>query len=113
MVDSDTQIENTQLGVVTLTSTSPAMRSEMAAEKRTARISPTIQISSTMSNYDCCHCEERSDEAISTVAYMLKAGDCFAEFILSIVEGLAMTSFVALRQRIDIVKLARVHDHGG
>ncbi len=30
-------------------------------------------------NYSVCHCEERSDEAISTVAYMLKAGDCLAE----------------------------------
>jgi ABC-type multidrug transport system ATPase subunit len=29
-------------------------------------------------NYSACHCEERSDEAISTVAYMLKVGDCFA-----------------------------------
>ena len=36
-----------------------------------------------MSNYSVCHCEERSDEAISTVAYMLKAGDCFATLAMT------------------------------
>jgi len=34
-------------------------------------------------NYSVCHCEERSDEAISTVAYILKAGDCFATLAMT------------------------------
>jgi len=40
-----------------------------------------------------CHCEERSDEAISVEFQVVR--DCFAEFILRN-EGLAMTYYVAI-----------------
>jgi len=35
------------------------------------------------SNCSARHCEERSDEAISTVAYVPRAGDCFATLAMT------------------------------